>query len=69
MPLLSRKELDAKKQDINNLYGKLSEVESTLKEERKINARLRSDVTSKIGQLTKLEETIVTEQETYEWKR
>ena len=69
MPLLSRKELDAKKQEINNLYGKLSEVESTLKEEKKINARLRSDVTSKIGQLTKLEETIVSEQESYEWKK
>ena len=69
MPLLSRKELDAKKQEINNLYGKLSEVESTLKEEKKINARLRSDVTSKIGQLTKLEETVVSEQETYEWKK
>ena len=69
MPLLSRKELDAKKQGINNLYGKLSEVESTLKEEKKINARLRSDVTSKIGELTKIEETIVSEQEGYNWKK
>ena len=69
MPLLSRKELDTKKQDINNLYSKLSEVESTLKEEKKINARLRSDVTSKIGQLTKLEEAVVSEQEVYEWKK
>ena len=41
MPPLSRKELDAKRQEINNLYGKLSEVGSSLKEEKKIKDGFR----------------------------
>jgi hypothetical protein len=69
MPALSRKELDAKKQEVNNLYAKLSEVGSSLKEEKKIYQRLRADVAAKIEQLTKCESTIVSEQETYNWRK
>jgi hypothetical protein len=67
MVIPTRKEVDAKKQEINNLYGRLSEIESGLKEEKKINSRLRSDLSSKTQQLLALEKTIVSEQETYLW--
>jgi len=69
MPLPSRKELDVKKQEINILYGKLSEVEATLKEEKKINARLRSDLKAKVAQLGSIETSIVEEQEHFVWNR
>lgn len=69
MPPLSRKELDAKRQEINNLYGKLSEVGSSLKEEKKIYTRLRSDVAAKIDELTRVEGTIVSETESYNWRK
>lgn len=69
MPIPTRKEVDAKKQEINNLYGKLSEVESGLKEEKKINARLKGDLATKTQQLLSLEQSIVAEQETYRWSK
>lgn len=69
MPPLSRKELDAKRQEINNLYGKLSEVGSSLKEEKKIYTRLRSDVATKIDELTRVEGTIISETESYNWRK
>ena len=69
MGLPSRKELEIKKQEINNLYGKLSEVEATLKEEKKINARLRSDLKAKMGQLGTVETSIVEEQERFVWNK
>jgi hypothetical protein len=70
MPAIpTRKELDAKKQEINVLYGKVSEVESSLKEEKKINARLHGDLSVKMNQLTATEKSIVEEQETYRWTK
>jgi hypothetical protein len=70
MPVtVSRKELEAKKQEINILYGKLSEVEATLKEETKINSRLRTDVAAKIAELTGVESKIVEGQERYRWRK
>ena len=69
MGIPTRKEIDAKKQDINVLYGKISEVESSLKEEKKVNARLRSDLGAKVHQLTSIEKSIVEEQEHYRWTK
>ena len=69
MPIPTRKEIDAKKQEINTLYGKLSEVESGLKEEKKINDRLRSDLATKTHQLMAVEQSIVEEQTSYRWQK
>jgi hypothetical protein len=69
MGIPTRKELDAKKQEINVLYGKVSEIESSLKEEKKINARLRGDLAAKVHQLTGIEKSIVEEQEHYRWTK
>lgn len=69
MPIPTRKEIDAKKQEINNLYGKLSEVESGLKEEKKINERLRGDLSTKTQQLIGVEQSIVEEQTSYQWNK
>jgi len=69
MPIPTRKEIDAKKQEINNLYGKLSEVESGLKEEKKINERLRGDLAAKTKQLLAVEQAIIEEQTSYQWNK
>ena len=69
MPVPTRKETDAKKQEINNLYGKLSEVESGLKEEKKINERLRGDLATKTQQLISVEQAIVEEKTAYQWSK
>jgi len=63
------RELDLKKQEINFLYGKISEIETTLKEEKKVNARWRSDVETKILQLSVVESKIATEKETFKWRK
>jgi len=63
------RELDLKKQEINFLYGKISEIETTLKEEKKVNARWRSDVETKILQLSVVESKIASEKETFKWRK
>lgn len=69
MPIPTRKELDARKQEINIMYSKVSEVESALKEEKKVNMRLRGDLSTKVQQLTNIEKSIVEEQESYRWTK
>ena len=64
-----QREIDLKKQEVNTLESKISEVESSLKEEKKVNFRLRSDVEKKIQQLMATEESIAREQERFRWQR
>ena len=69
MTLAAKKQLDLKKQEINFFYGKIGEVESVLKEQKKVNARLRADVEMKIQQLMTVEAQLASERERYAWRK
>jgi len=69
MSLTAKKQLDLKKQEINFFYGKIGEVESVLKEQKKVNARLRADVEMKIQQLMSVEAQLASERERYAWRK
>lgn len=64
-----RKNLDTKKSEINYLYGKIGEIEGVLKEQKKVNQRVRSDVESKIQQIMSVEAQIASEKERFRWKK
>ena len=64
-----RKNLDTKKAEINYLYGKIGEVEGILKEQKKVNQRMRNDVESKIQQIMSVEAQIASEKERFRWKK
>lgn len=64
-----RKNLDTKKSEINYLYGKIGEIEGVLKEQKKVNQRMRSDVESKIQQIMSVEAQIASEKERFRWKK
>jgi len=65
----NKKALDLKKQEINFFYGKIGEVESVLKEQKKMNNRLRVDVEAKIKQLMGIEAALASEKEHYRWRK
>lgn len=65
----NKKQLDLKKQEINYFYGKIGEVEAVLKEQKKVNGRLRQDVEAKINQLMGIEAQLTSEKEHYRWRK
>ncbi len=60
---------DSRLNEIAKVKNKILEIESQLKEEKKISAKLRANSEKKIHQLSVIDDAIAAEMESFRWKK